>query len=112
MMVRALVNGNRIRDARLAAGMTQAQLARAIESTERNIIRWENSQNQPRIESVAAIAKATGREIDFFLTGSTEGDDEEEAAALTLDQYLQARVRQILREEPELLREILRGAQL
>jgi transcriptional regulator with XRE-family HTH domain len=98
MQVRAVVNGKRIRDARHGAGMTQAQLARTIETTERNIIRWENSKNQPRIESVAAIARATGHDIDFFLEASPD-DEDEEAAALTLDDYLRMRIRQIVREE-------------
>lgn len=93
------ISGSRIREARLGAGLTQGQLARTIETSERNVIRWENEQNQPRVESVAAIAKATGRDLDFFLTGSSESDDDEEAAALSLDDYLRVRVRQILREE-------------
>jgi len=91
--------GGRIREARQRAGLTQGQLARSIETSERNIIRWENGQNEPRVHSVVAIAKATGHELDFFLTGSVESDDDEEAAALTLDDYLRVRVRQILREE-------------
>lgn len=95
------VRGSRIREARLAAGLTQAQLARAIETTERNVIRWENDQNEPRVASVAAIARATGHDIDFFLAGSSEAEDDEEAAAMTLDAYLRARVRAILREEQE-----------
>lgn len=95
------VNGPRIRDARLSAGMTQAELARAIRTSERNIVRWEAGQNQPRIASINAIAKATGHEIDFFLTGSSEADEDEEAASLTLDEYLRARIRQILAEELE-----------
>jgi transcriptional regulator with XRE-family HTH domain len=95
----AQVNGSRIRDARLQAGMTQTELARTIRTSERNIARWEAGQNQPRIASVALIAEATGHEIDFFLTGSSEADDEDEAAALTLDGYLRLRIRQILREE-------------
>jgi transcriptional regulator with XRE-family HTH domain len=84
------VNGSKIRKARLASGMSQAQLARKIGSTEKNISRWENTQNQPRLESVAAIAQATGRDIDFFLTASAE-DDDEESAPLTsseMDLYL------------------------
>lgn len=75
-----LVAGQKIRDARLSAGLTQAQLARAIETTERNVIRWENGQNQPRVASLSAIAQATGHDIDFFLTASGEADEEEEAA--------------------------------
>jgi transcriptional regulator with XRE-family HTH domain len=98
----AQVNGSKIRDARHSAGMTQAELARAIKTSERNIVRWEASQNQPRVSSVARIAEATGHDIDFFLTGSAE-DDDEEAAALTLDSYLRVRIRQILRDEIEAL---------
>ncbi len=80
--------------------MTQSQLARAIQTTEKNIGRWENEQNQPRIESVAAIAKATGRDVDFFVTAAAAVDDgDEEPSALTLDEYLRARVLQILAEE-------------
>lgn len=101
MAIGVRVNGQRIREARLGAGLTQAQLARTIETTERNIIRWENAQNQPRVSSVAAIARATGRDLDFFLSASVadDADDDEESAALSLDDYLRVRVRQILREE-------------
>jgi transcriptional regulator with XRE-family HTH domain len=79
--------------------MTQAQLARAIQSTERNVIRWENDQNQPRVSSVAAIAQATGHDIDFFLSASSEAEDDEETSSLTLDDYLRLRIRQVLAEE-------------
>jgi transcriptional regulator with XRE-family HTH domain len=94
------IDGSRIREARLSAGLTQAQLARAIETPERNIIRWENNQNEPRVTHIVAIAHATGRDLDFFLTGSAEADEDEEAA-LSLDEYLRVRIRQILHEEME-----------
>lgn len=101
----AYVNGNRIRDARLKAGMTQTDLAHAIHTSDRNIARWESGQNQPRVSSVALIAEATGHDIDFFLTGSEEAEDDEEAArsVQTLDDYLRSRIRQILQEELEKL---------
>jgi transcriptional regulator with XRE-family HTH domain len=100
MALAVRVKGSQIREARLSAGMTQAQLARAIQTTEKNISRWESDLNQPRVSSVVAIAKATGRDLDFFLTGSAEADeDEETSGAMTLDDYLRVRVRQILAEE-------------
>lgn len=77
------VDGKKIRDARLTAGMSQSQLARAVQTTERNIMRWESSSNQPRVESVVAIAQATGRDLDFFLTGASEEEDDEEAAQVS-----------------------------
>src|SRR5205085_2374743 len=94
------VSGVKIREARLTAGLTQSQLARAIKTTERNVARWEGGDNEPRVSHIAAIAHATGRDLDFFLTGSTEAEEDEEAA-LSLDEYLRVRVRQILHEELE-----------
>lgn len=66
--------GARIRAARLQAGMTQAALARAIGTTERNIVRWETSKNQPRTQSLVAIARATGVDLEELLPS----DDDEE----------------------------------
>lgn len=99
------VNGSKIREARLASGMSQTQLARKIGTTEKNISRWENTLNQPRLASVAAIAQATGHDIDFFLTESSEDDDEESSAltAAEMDLYLtlHARLQRSLIRERE-----------
>src|SRR5205823_4848239 len=95
----AKIDGSRIRQARLGAGMTQAHLARAINTSERNIARWENGPNQPRVSSVAAIAAATGKTIDYFLTPNGDSDDDEESEPVTLDEFLRMRIRQMLREE-------------
>jgi transcriptional regulator with XRE-family HTH domain len=67
MAVRADTQGSRIRTARLAAGLTQAQLARSIGSGERNIVRWENDRNAPRTAFLARIADATGKPLEYFL---------------------------------------------
>lgn len=99
MAALARIDGSKIRQARLAAGMTQAHLARAINTTERNIARWEATANQPRVASVAAIARATGHSIDFFLTPNGDSDDDEESEPVTLDEFLRMRIRQMLREE-------------
>lgn len=73
-------SGARIRQARHAAGLTQAALAVAAGTRERNIIRWENDQHSPRFEHVAAIAKATGKEIEFFAAEAVvENEDDEES---------------------------------
>lgn len=63
--------------------MTQAALAFAAGTRERNIIRWENDQNEPRLENIAALAQATGKEISFFLTADESADDEEESDLAT-----------------------------
>lgn len=99
---------HRLRKARLAAGMSQEQLARVINTSERNIRRWESGSNQPRFESVAALAEATGRDVDFFLTADepeSSDDDEDRPSSslassdsLTLDGFLRVRVNQVIRE--------------
>lgn len=75
-----MFSGKRLRKARVRKGWTQDQLSRAIGVRERNIIRWENSQNVPRAETVAALAQATGHSIEFFYVATGADEDDEEAA--------------------------------
>lgn len=74
--------------------MTQAALARAIGTSERNIIRWENDQHAPRAEAVMAIASATGHPVEFFYQGTPEDD-----AASDLEAALMAALRAVVREQ-------------
>lgn len=90
--------------------MSRSDLAMAIrrvsrggvKATERGIRGWEKGEYTPRAEAMSAIAAALGCEIvDLYGGDAASGldDDDEEAVALTLDDYLRVRVRQILREE-------------
>lgn len=72
------MSGRRLRDARLGAGLTQAQLARRVNTSERNIVRWETEANVPRLKHLAAIAEVTGKDVGHFLAS----DDEAEAASM------------------------------
>ena len=49
-----------------------------------DISRYERGVYAPRMVMLAAIAKATGKDIEFFLNESDEADDDEEAALQTL----------------------------
>lgn len=73
--------GTRIRAARHAKGWTQSQLATAIGTRERNIIRWENDQHEPRAQHVAAIAEATGKDVAFFFEKDEPGAEDDSEAA-------------------------------
>lgn len=80
--------------------MTQSQLARVIETSERNIQRWESGQNAPRVEHLVAIAKATGQDTAFFLDDDEPKPDDEEADQLPdLDVALRSYLRRLIREE-------------
>lgn len=102
MAVSFRVSGKKIRAARHGAQMTQAQLARAVGTSERNIVRWENDQNAPRVQHVSAIAKATGRSVEQLMESDGDvavEDDPEVPRAMSIDEFLRIRAREILMEE-------------
>lgn len=85
-------SGAKLRQARFDKGWSQAELARRAGVRERQIIRWENEQNEPRLEAVVALAQATERDVDhFFATngdGSDESDEEESDPLSDVDREL------------------------
>lgn len=50
--------GKRIREARQAAGMTQAELAKSLGVTYQNIGQWESGKRTPRVETLMKIGQA------------------------------------------------------
>ncbi|HZR99877.1 MAG TPA: helix-turn-helix transcriptional regulator [Chloroflexota bacterium] len=46
--------------ARLAAGLTQQQLADLLDKPQSAVARWESGQHQPRLEILQAVAAALG----------------------------------------------------
>lgn len=79
-----MVSGPKIRQARLRAGMSQAQLARAVGVSERNVVRWESGRNQPRVDHLVRIAEACGVAVSDLL----DGEDNDADAPLTREQHL------------------------
>jgi transcriptional regulator with XRE-family HTH domain len=71
----------RMKQARLKSGFTHSDLARETGKSETNVGRWERGQHEPRGESVVAIARATGHDIEFFYIDGDGGEDEEDAEA-------------------------------
>ena len=54
--------------ARLAAGMTQGQLAEAIGCTQKDISRWERGVYSPRVDVLAKMAEVLGCSIDKLIS--------------------------------------------
>lgn len=61
-----LTLGQRIRLAREAAGMKQADLAIALGTARTTISNWENDDHRPARVYMRVIAEITGREPGFF----------------------------------------------
>ncbi len=81
------VNAKRINQARLRAGMTQADVAYKLreqghKANERSIRRWESGQHAPHANVVPALAEALGVSIDALYERSDSDDEEEDEAAV------------------------------
>lgn len=59
--------GARIKEARLAKNMTQAELAEQLGVTYQNIGQWENGKRTPRLETLEKIAEALGISMEWFI---------------------------------------------
>lgn len=56
-----------VRAARRTAGLTQQQLAERLGTTQSVISRWERGHDEPRLSTLAGIARATGRRLSVQL---------------------------------------------
>ena len=60
-------NESPLTQARMAAGMTQGQLAEAVGCTQKDISRWERGHNAPNAANLARIAQALGCSMEQLL---------------------------------------------
>jgi transcriptional regulator with XRE-family HTH domain len=86
-------SGKKLRALRLARGLTQAELAHRAHVRERQIIRWENNQHIPRVESISSLARVLNANVSELLTAEAEEDDEESDPVATLVNAIRALVR-------------------
>lgn len=72
--------GQRLRLARMSAGLTQDALAEALSAlaghkiSKGQISKWENDREEPNLVNLAAIAKHFRRSTDYFVNGFSEGE--------------------------------------
>ena len=57
----------RIKELRLERNLTQSEVAKAIGTSQRNIGRWENGENEPAAVYVKALAEFFGVRADYLL---------------------------------------------
>lgn len=62
----------RIRDARLASGLTQQQFAERVGCSMKSVQNWEAGSSTPRHGSVRAVASITKRPLTFFYGDEVE----------------------------------------
>jgi len=62
-----VINPMRIKELREEKGLTQAELANAIFTSQRNIGRWENAENEPTYSQLVKLADFFNVSIDFLV---------------------------------------------
>lgn len=66
--------GERLRQCRKAAGLTQEDLAKICKTTKQNISRYETSQREPQLDTAAVIANALGVSLEYLWNGKEKND--------------------------------------
>lgn len=62
--------GTRLREARVAAGMTVAELARRMDVDPRTVAGWQSGRSRPSYERLVELARILSRPPSFFLEES------------------------------------------
>jgi transcriptional regulator with XRE-family HTH domain len=62
-----MISADLLREARLRAGLTQAELARRIGRSQSQIARWENGKVEPSLETLRRLVRACGLELTYGL---------------------------------------------
>ena len=97
-----------IRDARNRSGLTQAELARRVGTTQTAIARLERPGSNPRLATLQRTLLATGHGLEIGLRKSAAGLDEAQIARhLALTPAERARAHDVAYRET---RELVRGA--
>ena len=73
-----------IRDARRLAGLSQAELAGRVDTTQAVVSRWERGVEVPRLDALARALRACGFEADLVFRRRDDVDRTQIASALTL----------------------------
>lgn len=62
-----MISGDLLREARLRAGLTQAELGRRVGNPQSVIGRWERGEVLPSLETLRELIRACGLELTFEL---------------------------------------------
>jgi transcriptional regulator with XRE-family HTH domain len=77
-----VISGDLIREARLRAGLTQADLGDRVLKPQSVIARWERGEVQPSLETLRRVVRACGFDLTFNFS---KADDE---SMTVIDQHL------------------------
>lgn len=89
----------RIYAARKRAGLTQDQLAAAVGTSRRHVLRWEKGKVSPTRRFQERLAQVLGEPPEYFANGAdADSDDDEEDPLPSLDEFLRAHIERMVAE--------------
>jgi transcriptional regulator with XRE-family HTH domain len=86
-----------IREARLRARLSQAELGTRVGRDRAQIARWESNAVQPALETLLELVEACGFELDFLLRPLRRDAAEDARLGKSVVRSPQERVRRMLR---------------
>jgi transcriptional regulator with XRE-family HTH domain len=81
-MITPMVTRDVIREARLRAGLTQAELGQRLGKAQSVIARWERGDVLPSMETVREVVRACGLDLTFHLSRYDDSN------TIIIDQHL------------------------
>ena len=82
--------GARIAALRRDAGLSQAELAQRLQISASAMGMYEQGRREPSAQMLVTLAKALGVTTDYLLTGTSNGEQEEDFHRLLLDRITSA----------------------
>ena len=71
-----MISADLLREARVRAGLTQAELGRRVKRSQSQIARWERGDVKPSLETLRELIRACGLELTFGLANYDDSYDE------------------------------------
>ena len=88
----------KIKELRQEVGLSQAELAKIVNTTQKNISNWENGFNEPDFSTLIQFAKYFGVSVDYLL-GIEESFGDNEPAISATEKKLLKRLRALPQEK-------------
>lgn len=92
-----MTSADLLREARLRAGLSQAELGRRVKRSQSQIARWERGDVKPSLETLRELIRACGLELTFGLATYDDSYDYFIEQRLRLEP--EARLKRALAEE-------------
>lgn len=106
--------GDRLREARIAAGLTQEQLGFALGVTKSSVSAWENERETPGFKLLPELSRTLQRSLDELICGNDpaaarpDGDTPELRAGNAAERTLLIRYRGLPPKRREAVLELLK----